>query len=153
MSSLNDRQPFVSSILSRTQSLRHARPLHGDFIKHIKYGDELYPSAVVPTVIPKSSKINIELGVLEVPYLKSTNSILLKSIYKEDTLRIQLKAFIGHRNLTKVVSPSKPIVVKVNGRDDDDSWSVKKVKNSYEIEIRYDHNVNEDEIIVEFEKL
>jgi hypothetical protein len=121
----------------------------GDVIKHIKYGEEPYPSMIVPKDIPKSSAINIELGELEIPYLKSTNSILLNSNYKPGTLRFQVKAFVGHRNLTKVVSPYKPIVVKVN-RKDDDSWSFNKINNNYEIEIRFNHSLIEEEIIVEF---
>jgi hypothetical protein len=123
---------------------------NGDYIKHIKYGDELYPSAVVPIVIPNSSAINIELGELETPYLASTNSILLNSIYQHGTLRFQIKAFVGHRNLTKVVSPHRPILVEVNDRDVQVDWNVEKINNNFVVDIIFIHSLIEEEITVEF---
>jgi glycogen debranching enzyme len=122
----------------------------GDFIKHIKYGREIYPSAVIPEEIPLTSNVSIELGKPESPYLASTNSILLSSTFNSKTLTIRLKAFKGHKNVSKIFSPFKPKKVNISGRDNNESLSIKELSGIYEIEVNFSHNFKQEEIILEF---
>jgi hypothetical protein len=122
----------------------------GNFIKHIKYGSEIYPSAVVPEGIPLTTNVNIELGEPESPYLASTNSILLSSTFDSKTLTIKLKAFEGHKNVSKILSPFKPVQVNIIGRDNDETWSMRELIDVYEIEVNFNHTLKQEEIIVEF---
>lgn len=122
----------------------------GNFIKHIKYGSEIYPSAVVPEDIPLVSNVNIELGKPESPYLASTNSILLSSTFNSKTLTIRLKSFKGHYNVSKILSPFKPAKVNIAGRDDNETWNIRELDGIYEIEVNFSHNLSQEEIILEF---
>jgi hypothetical protein len=122
----------------------------GDFIKHIKYGSKIYPSAVVPEDIPLTSNVSVELGKPESPYLASTNSILLSSIFSSKTLTIKLKAFEGHSNVAKIISPFKPKQLKIVGRDNDETLSIRELSGIYEIEVNFSHTLKQEEIILEF---
>ena len=122
----------------------------GNFIKHIKYDKEIYPSAVVPENIPTTSDVRIKLGKPESPYLASSNSILLSSIYNSNTLKIKLKAFKGHKNITRVISPTYPSGVKLGGRDNDVIWSTKELNGVFEIEVTFSQSLSQEEIILEF---
>jgi hypothetical protein len=122
----------------------------GNLIKHIKYGSEVYPSAVVPENIPLASNISIELGEPVIPYLASTNSILLSSAFSSKTLTIKLKAFEGHNNVSKILSPFKPVKISIAGRDRDETWNIRELGSIYEIEVNLIHNLSQEEIILDF---
>jgi cellobiose phosphorylase len=121
-----------------------------DFIKHIKYGREIYPSTVIPEDIPLTSNVSIELGKPESPYLASTNSILLSSTFSSKTLTIRLKAFKGHKNIVSIISPFKPKKVNIVGRDNDETLSIRELSGIYEIEVNFSHNFKQEEIILKF---
>jgi hypothetical protein len=123
----------------------------GNYIKHIKYGKEIYPSSVVPVDIPFTSDVTIKLGKLESPYLASTNSILFSSTFNSNTLTIKLKAFEGHKNVSKILSPYKPAKINITGRDTDETWNIRELGGIYEIEISFSHALSQEEIILEFE--
>jgi hypothetical protein len=123
----------------------------GSNIKYIKYGDQIYSSTLIPTEIPNSSSVSIELGKLEIPVVSSTNSVLLKSFYQPGILNFRLKAFIGHRNVSKIISPYKPVFVKINNTDYE-NWTVQTLNNNYEIEIKFNHSFNVDVITIEFDE-
>jgi hypothetical protein len=122
----------------------------GNLIKHIKYGSEVYPSAVVPENIPLASNISIELGEPVIPYLASTNSILLSSAFSSKTLTMKLKAFEGHNNVSKILSPFKPVKISIAGRDRDETWNIRELGSIYEIEVNLIHNLSQEEIILDF---
>jgi hypothetical protein len=122
----------------------------GDFIKHIIYGSKIYPSAVVPEEIPLVSDVSVELGEPESPYLASTNSILLSSTFSSQTLTIRLKAFEGHKNDSKIISPFKPKQVNIVGRDNDETLSIRELSGIYEIDVNFSHTLKQEEIILEF---
>jgi hypothetical protein len=121
-----------------------------DYMKSIKYNDEEYPSLVVPEEIPLVSQVRIELGKPGSPYLASTNSILLSSTFSSKTLTIKLKAFEGHKNVTKILSPFKPKQVKIVGRDNNETVNIRELSGIYEINVNFSHSLTEEEIILEF---
>jgi hypothetical protein len=122
----------------------------GNLIKHIKYGSEVYPSAVIPEDIPLVSNISIELGEPVNPYLASTNSILLSSTLESNILTIKLKSFKGHNNVSKILSPIKPAKVNIAGRDTYETWNIRELGSIYEIEVNLIHNLSQEEIILDF---
>jgi len=122
----------------------------GDFIKHIKYGSKIYPSAVIPEDIPLTSNISIELGKPESPYLAATNSILVSSTVNSKTLTIKVKAFKGHKNVSKISSPFKPKQVKIVGRDNNETLNIRELSGIYEIDVNFSHTLKQEEIILEF---
>ena len=123
----------------------------GNIINHINYGRETYPSSVVPENIPSISDISIELGKSESPYLSFTNSILVSSTFNSNTLAIKLRAFEGHKNVSKILSPFKPAKVIVPSSDTNVTWNITEHGDIYEIEVLFSHKLSQEEIILEFE--
>jgi hypothetical protein len=123
----------------------------GDNIKSIKYNKIEYPSAVIPSKILNGSDVKIELGIPENPYLSLTNSVLKSAELVEYTLILKLQAFAGHNNITRIISPVKPKVVKLNGLEKNINYLLEEKNKHYEIEINFIHQTGEDEIFVEFE--
>jgi len=123
----------------------------GDYIKSIKYDGEEYPSIVIPKGISKVSDVKIELGNVETTYLSQTNSILISSTILEKTLTLKLKAFAGHKNITKIISPFKPKRVKINGDDKSESFSFKEINSHYETEVQFIQSLVEEELSIIFE--
>ena len=123
----------------------------GNYIKSIKYNGTDCPSAVIPADIMQTSDIKIELGNPEKPYLHQTNSVLMSAQLWENTLNLKFHAFKGHNNISKIISPTKPKLVRLNGSDEIKDYTVEAADKHYEIVITFFQHSEEDDIIVEFE--
>jgi cellobiose phosphorylase len=78
-------------------------------------GKELH-SYIVPAGMKTPAKINIGIGALASPYVKTTNSILDSVSLLHNELHICLRAFVGHRNETVILSTKVPTEVLLNGK-------------------------------------
>jgi hypothetical protein len=78
-------------------------------------GKELH-SYIVPAGMKTPAKIGIGIGTITSPYVKTTNSILDSVSLLHNELHICLRAFIGHRNETVILSTKVPAEVLINGK-------------------------------------
>jgi len=111
----------------------------GSYIRNIKYDGVSYPSTVVPEDILLQNKVEITMGTPETPYISSTNSILREPSFDENSgkMNFTLKAFPGHSNKTKIISPLNPKNILLNGKDFKGSYKVEEKDGLYIININY----------------
>ncbi len=115
----------------------------------ILLNNEKLHSFILPRNINYDTVINIKIGKINTPFLKSTNSSLEKIEYKNKKMKLYLNGFIGHKNVTKLISPMKPKNIKINNNNSliinsilkDDLWFT---------EITFNHNKLSEEIEIEF---
>jgi len=78
-------------------------------------GRELH-SYIVPAGMKTLAKISIGTGAVASPYVRTTNSILDSVSLLHNELHLCLRAFVGHRNETVVLSNRVPKEVLLNGK-------------------------------------
>jgi len=124
----------------------------GDKVKNIKFDGKNFPSLVLPEQLSKVEKIEIELGEPDAPYLFSTNSILTACQYiqKDRSLILNLRAFVGHENHTKIISPWRPNVVELNDKAILENVESKGNHGLYFIDFNFFHQSLEDIIKIKF---
>ena len=124
----------------------------GRYIKSVKYGGEIYPSAVIPEEPPAGDEIEIVLGAPELPYVAHTSAILLSSRFDrtERSLVLSLKAFRGHYNETTVLSPWEHRSVSINGTKLNKGWSFSRSEGIYEAKIGFVHESTQVTVMVHF---
>jgi cellobiose phosphorylase len=124
----------------------------GRYIKSLRYGGEIYPSAVIPEKPPLSDEIEIVLGAPELPYVADTSAALLSSRFDntERSLVLELRAFGGHYNETTVISPWEPRAVSVNGAQLRRGWGSRRNEDTYETRIGFVHESASVVVIVQF---
>ena len=139
---------FSLDVKGKTITVRVAAS--GKYIKHIKYDGVVYPSAVIPEELLLKKKIKIEMGIPEIPFVASTNSLLLSSTLKKRTLAVKVKAFNGHQNKMCIISPWQPNRVLQNGKAQEDGWKSTMTNQIYQIDLKFKNTSGQDELIVEF---
>ena len=124
----------------------------GRYIKSVKYGAEICPSAVIPEEPPAGDEIEIVLGVPELPYVAYISAILLSSRFDptERSLVLSLKAFRGHYSETTVLSPWEPRSVSVNGAKLNKGWSFSRSEGICEVKIGFIHESTQATVMVHF---
>ncbi|MGK9476272.1 hypothetical protein [Melioribacter sp. OK-6-Me] len=105
-------------------------------------------SFIIPSNV-NDTVINIKIGKINTPFLKSTNSSLEKVEHKNNKMKLYLNGFMGHKNITKLISPMKPRNIKINNNN---SLTVKSIlKNDLWLtEIIFSHHKLNEEIEIEF---
>ena len=75
-------------------------------------------SLVLPSEIQNTGKIQLTIGKIDEPFLKTSNSILKSCLFDKNTgeMKILLEAFRGHTNKTVILSKQKPKAVTLNGK-------------------------------------
>ncbi len=106
-------------------------------------------SFVLPYNINNDAVINIKIGKIKTPFIKSTNSSLEKIEYKNKKMKINLNGFLGHKNITKLLSPIKPKNIKINNNNSLTFKSIRK-DDLWLTEITFNHNKLNEEIEIEF---
>jgi hypothetical protein len=111
----------------------------GNYIYNIKYDGISYPSAVIPEDATLQSNVEITLGNPETPYIFSTNSILREPSFNKNSgeMEIVLRAFPGHYNKTKIISPWKAETILLNGKRFEGSYETEEKDGIYIIELNY----------------
>jgi len=115
---------------------------NGPVFEKILYNDRLYPSALIPVQLPSGSMVELQAGLQPAhSYLKSSNSTLLNAEYspEKNLLEINLKAFRGHLNITKIITPQEIKSVMVDGRPIPDSWQEINCEGYKEVVIKSVH--------------
>ena len=148
---------FQSQKISRYTLFVKGKPItvsvkgFGDYIKNIKYDDLSIPSAVIPLDVPINEKIEILLGKPEIPYIYHSDSILNSCLFDEKTKKLTLtfKAFQGHKDQIKLISPWRPESVFINELEFKGAV-IKQEKNIYKINIDFFHQSVKDKIVVRF---
>jgi hypothetical protein len=86
----------------------------GEFISSIKIDGKEMNSAVIPSELKNTKRVEILLGTPQAPYLKEINSELKTAKYDKTK---KIYSFTAERkNITAVIiSPIKPVTLKING--------------------------------------
>jgi hypothetical protein len=123
----------------------------GKYINFIKYDGVEVPSAVIP-YNSKYDKVEIVLGTPSTPYIAGTNSLLEKCNYDEQsrTLDLYIKAFTGHKNITQIISPSKPKEVFIDGDKLIGNPDIKYENSAYTLDINSVYKSDEEKIRIEY---
>ncbi|MEG8947128.1 amylo-alpha-1,6-glucosidase [Rosettibacter firmus] len=106
-------------------------------------------SFVLPENLNNTDVVNILLGELKTPFLKSTNSILRDIKYDNGNMKLKFGAFEGHKNKTTIVCKSLPVEIK-SLLNNTLKYNFQKIKDGWEIEIYFKHNKKEEELIIKF---
>lgn len=124
----------------------------GNWIKQIRFNGMSYASAVVPVELRPGNAIEIELGKPMIPYVASTNSILLSGEFdrKNRTSRLNLKAFRGHRSKTMIISQLQPKSVWLNGRILQNGWEAIEESGIYHLDLNTVHENAKDLIEIRY---
>jgi len=125
----------------------------GDIIKSIYFDGNKYSSIVLPHKYQIARDITIELGNPGYPYISSTNSVFLSSDYDQrmKIIRVYLKAFPGHNNVTRVMTPYRIKAVRSDGEDITKINTTKTNTTYTEITISSKHREAMKELYIEFE--
>jgi len=98
---------------------------HGEFISSIKIDSKEMNSAIVPSGLKNTKRVEIVLGTPQDPYLKEINSEL-KSIKYDRTKKIY-SFTTDRKNISAVIiSPLKPVSLNINGISRNDLLSTTK---------------------------
>ena len=103
----------------------------GASVRQVIFNDVVYPSVVIPAEIGPVKEVKVELGQPTDPYLNYSNSVLISSSYDQASkqLSLHLRAFTGHKNETRIISP---LVIKSVWSDGKDlTNSIRMVKNDF----------------------
>lgn len=123
----------------------------GENVSSISYDGKIYPSLVIPDAIKKAEKINIELGIPQLPIVTSTNSRLITANYDEKKITLNLEAFPEHKNVTTIVSPFD--VESFSPVDKNTSIEVQKSNDIFIITIKFKHTSSgSEELAVNFKR-
>ena len=89
----------------------------GKYISKILYDGIELPSAVIPTGANVKGKIDIKLGEINSPYIKSANAKIISAEYNktEKTLQFSTDSFTGNHTDLEIISPYKINSIKING--------------------------------------
>lgn len=89
----------------------------GEFQKTEIDGEKIN-SLVVPDGIKNAKKIQLSIGKMNEPFVKTSNSVLKSCLFDKKTgvMKIRFEAFKGHGNKTIIVSKRKPKTVSLNGK-------------------------------------
>ena len=106
----------------------------GEFIRTVKIDGKEMNSAVIPSGLKNTKRVEIVLGTPQDPYLKEINSEL-KSIKYDRTKKIY--SFTSDRkDITAImISPLKPVSLNINGTSRNDLLSATKKGNVFIISI------------------
>ena len=120
----------------------------GDYLKSMKLNGKKFYSLVIPEQLPGIHKIELTLGKVESPYLKSTNSILQNFTYDEKSkvMVFDLKGFKDHNNITEIISPTVPQMILLNNKKLNKGWTAKKQDQTYLIKIKFPQQNNVDKV-------
>ena len=124
----------------------------GNYINNINIDGKKYYSLVVPENTAGTKNIELTLGKVESPYIKSTNSILKKLTYNQVTkvMTLNLKAFKYHNNTTEIISPIKPKTILLDNKRMNEGWTIEKQDHIYIIKIDFPHHDLTDKLEVSF---
>ncbi len=117
----------------------------GNYVKSISYGGAELPTLVIPSEIKNIKNVNIILGDVSSPYIKSTNALLSVCSYDKITKKISfaLKAFSNYNSKTEIISRGKPVEIFVDGKLYE-NWSAMKNGRNYlttiDVKIKRDGN-------------
>jgi len=117
----------------------------GQQIRNIYIDNQPFYSAVLPNNI-SVTKINIEMGTPEFPYIKLTNSSLKNVEFqkKSNILSFTLDAFPRHKNSTVINSPVKPKSILLNGEKFLVISRTIEQNNYFEIQLNFSHKKNSE---------
>lgn len=136
-----------------SQGKRQTVHVHGkgEFIRSIRIGSKRYAAAIVPESISKNGEIEIILGKPELPYIASTEAILLSCDYNPRTFQLQasLRAFPGHHNELVIISPYKPEQIRFGG-DPAPNATITKKDEIYIIRCELIHHAEQEDLLVLF---
>jgi len=123
----------------------------GEFIRSILIGSKKYTAAIVPESVHRNRKIEITLGKPELPYVASTEAILVSCDYNSRTLQLQarLRAFSGHHNKLVIISPYKPEQIQFGGNPVPNS-NVEEKDGVYIIRCELIHHSEQEDLLVRF---
>ncbi|GAB4373707.1 MAG: hypothetical protein Kow0042_17740 [Calditrichia bacterium] len=139
---------FVGGKLLEVHSQGKGHP-----ISQIEFDGKNYPAAILPLPMPEVSEIKIRLGKLVYPYFLKSRSILVSARYDPSTkiLSGTFKAFPGHLNTVKVLSPRIPKAVYVNENPlSKKNWNVQEKGEGYLICIHVVHQLTQEKLSLEF---
>ena len=124
---------------------------HGKYLQSIRYNGQFFPSTVVPEIL-SAQKIELELGVPQTPYLAEASARLISAdfIAEKNILQLELSAFAGHKNLTRIISPFKPRRVLIDGTSRSKVMSVNMVDQIFDISIQFNHSTKTHKLAIEF---
>ncbi|MFA3784098.1 hypothetical protein ABRY23_13645 [Melioribacteraceae bacterium 4301-Me] len=88
-----------------------------DKLQKIRINGADVNSLIIPNRIKDIKKIELTIGKLETPLLKTTTSVLKSCTFHKRTneMKIILQAFKGHNNKTVIESQKKPKIITLNG--------------------------------------
>jgi hypothetical protein len=115
----------------------------------IKIGDEIIPTTILPAATNTSD--TIVLIQKSVPSLKSTEAVLNGIEYSEDlnSLTLNLSAFPGHKNITKIISQIEPKKILIDDQVQT-NFEVKLSNGKYLISFEFVHPSAETIVQIKF---
>ncbi|MFC2134701.1 amylo-alpha-1,6-glucosidase [Bacteroidota bacterium] len=124
----------------------------GNYIESISFDGVSSSSAVIPVKMINHNNVTVKLGTPGKPILTYTKAQLIKCEYNsnQNEMTIELKAFTGHKNITRIMSPIKPVKVVVNNDEFNGDYSVIAKDGIYEIEIIFIHKFGNDVLQIRF---
>lgn len=124
----------------------------GSYVSEINFNDRKSNSLVIPKNVIVEDNIKIQLGNPISPYLEVTNSILESNEYDniKKEFNLILKAFSGHRNETKIISPFKPKTIFLNQKEVKNITSFKEVNGVFHITVNFTHVSKVDSLNIKF---
>ena len=83
--------------------------------------------------------IDVKLGIPLVPYVWSTNSILVNAAFSENRnlLNVNLKSFPGHKNNTVIISGNKPVDITIDGKDMSNNYTISESEGIFKVLIKW----------------
>ncbi len=135
------------------QVLRMGVAGSGEHIKDIRFDGKKSCSAVIPAGLKNIKNVDIILGSPETAYLDETNSSLNSCTYDKDSrsLKMELAAFPGHHNTTRVVSPIAPEHVYLNHQELKDGWQARNEGGLFRVEVNFLHIKSVDKLEFKFD--
>jgi hypothetical protein len=124
----------------------------GKYIRSIKYDGKIAYTSVIPKDLSGTKNIHIVLGFPEFPYVKEINSQLINSSFnfKQKKMKIKLSSFAGYATNIKIISPSNPKAVYVNGNKITTRLSTEKKDNIYMLTINSNQSENLEIIDIDY---
>ena len=120
----------------------------GEYINSIKFNGKKFYSLVIPEQLRGIHNIELTLGKVEDPYLKSTNSILQNFMYdgKSKVMAFNLRGFKNHENITEIICPTSPQMILLNNKKLNKGWTAEKRNQIYLIKINFQQQNKIDKV-------
>lgn len=108
-------------------------------------------SFIIPNEINGAKSIQLAIGKIDDPFVKTTNSILKSCLFdkKNGEMKILLEAFKGHINKTILLSKQKPRTVMLNEKKLE-NIIVNSVDDGYMVTINFEHENKTDLIQIKY---